>query len=613
MNASDKMHLLTDSFMYDPIGVALYDSKGRLVEINKVVEDRLSVSDKSSFLINHLFDTDYLSDIQKEQLRKGCVVNESFPIGFTITPSLDATGKKIGYTLLLTGVSSLQRAADKFDRKIEEMEYLVQRMAECVPGTVLFVDKEYRVRKVIANDPDLGVTDEVTGCYIDALPGVLYPGKIAKRILQAVQTCLEGEDTLTLDLPMRRDSGVCLYLKIHMVPVLHKYTIVYLCNQTGMVEAEKENRKLSTRLSERHNMMQLALEKSNVSVFSFNFEKHIACDRIHCKRCFQFYGTTNELLERNKFICRAWTILRQAEDAASFFTLFNRIREQKLVESKVTFRMKNNAGDYRYYEVCGKTQEYDKEGNPKLIIGTVTDVQDQIEYQQSLIRAKEKAESADHMKSAYLANMTHEIRTPLHAIVGFSDLLSIETDPEAREEYMNVIKTNNEMLMGLINDVLDMSKIEANMLTFTLASLNIPLWMQEMYNTVFLRIPPGVELIMDACEPVVLQTDKKRLTQILTNLLTNAIKHTEKGSIRFGYELQADEIRFYVVDTGSGMPEEQLEHIFSRFVQLQGAKQGIGLGLAICKGLVNKMGGAISVTSEEGKGSVFSFTLPRKK
>ncbi len=511
-------------------------------------------------------------------------------------------------------LTSIGRKTDEGDSEMpDEIDFIVQRMAECVPSTVLLIDKDYRVAKIIANEEDLGLTAEVLGCRIDKLPGILYPGAIGRRITSTIQSCLDTNNKLALDLPMRRCSGGCFYLKIHMVPVLHKYVIVYLCNQTAAVELERDNRRLSILLSEQHNVMKLALEKSEVTAYSFDFRKHTICEKDHCKRCFQFYGATNALLKRNKFICRAMTVLRHPEDTENFFTLFDRIREQKLSESKSFFRLKNNAGDYRYYEVCGRVQECDENGSAALIIGTITDIQDQMEYEQSLIKAKEQAESADHMKSAYLATMTHEIRTPLHAIVGFSDLLSIETDPESREEYMAVIKANNELLMGLINDVLDVSKIEANMMTFMLAPLDLPLWMQEVYNTISLRVPSGLALSMDPCQPLVFNTDKKRLTQIITNLLTNALKHTEEGSIRFGYRVEPDTVHFYVTDTGTGIPEDKLEHIFSRFVQLPGAKQGIGLGLPICKGLVNKMGGSIIAQSKEGVGSTFSFTLPLKQ
>ncbi|MEG1543286.1 MAG: HAMP domain-containing sensor histidine kinase, partial [Tannerellaceae bacterium] len=226
--------------------------------------------------------------------------------------------------------------------------------------------------------------------------------------------------------------------------------------------------------------------------------------------------------------------------------------------------------------------------------------------------AKEKAEEADKLKSAFLANMNHEIRTPLNAIVGFSQVLIEEEDKEKREEFAQIIYHNNELLQRLISDVLDISKIESNMITFTYALTDLPQLMKEIYNTISLRVPEGVELIMETAPAVELLTDRNRLTQILTNLLTNATKHTEKGYICFGYKVFDTEISFYVKDSGQGIPADKLETVFSRFVQLSDYTKGVGLGLAICKGFVSKLGGRIELTSEVGVGSTFTVILPRK-
>ncbi len=229
-------------------------------------------------------------------------------------------------------------------------------------------------------------------------------------------------------------------------------------------------------------------------------------------------------------------------------------------------------------------------------------------YGQQLKLAKEKAEEA-----AFLANMNHEIRTPLNTIVGFSQVLVDEDDLETRQEYADIIQSNNELLQRLITDVLDISKIESNTMTLSYADHNLPVLMKEIYNVIQLRMPENVKLELNECPPQLFYTDRNRLTQILTNLLTNAIKHTEKGFIRFGYEVTETDVIFSVEDSGEGIPDDKLEQIFSRFVQLNDWSKGVGLGLAICKGLITQMGGTISVSSVFGEGSVFTVVLPLKK
>lgn len=231
-------------------------------------------------------------------------------------------------------------------------------------------------------------------------------------------------------------------------------------------------------------------------------------------------------------------------------------------------------------------------------------------YGLQLKQAKDKAEEADRLKSAFLANMNHEIRTPLNAIVGFSQVLVDEEDRETRQEFADIIQNNNELLQRLIADVLDLSKIESNSMPLIYKDQDIPTLMKEIYSMILLRMHEGVELELHDCEELVMETDRNRLTQILTNLLTNAIKHTQEGSIRFGYKRSALSVEFFVQDSGEGIPEDKIDTIFSRFVQLDNWSKGVGLGLAICQGLVEQMGGNIRVTSRVGEGSVFYVTLP---
>ena len=232
---------------------------------------------------------------------------------------------------------------------------------------------------------------------------------------------------------------------------------------------------------------------------------------------------------------------------------------------------------------------------------------------QRMKEAHLKAEEANQLKSAFLANMSHEIRTPLNAIVGFSNLLSMVEDKEEMLEYAGIIETNTELLLQLINDILDMSKIESGMYDFHVTQVDANQLMSEVEQVARLRIRTD-EVSLSFAERLpqcVFHTDKNRLIQVLTNLVVNAIKFTSQGEIQIGYRLQdAHTLYFYVSDTGCGMSAEQCEHVFERFVKYNTFIQGTGLGLSICKMIIEKLGGEIGVQSESGKGSVFWFTLP---
>lgn len=268
-----------------------------------------------------------------------------------------------------------------------------------------------------------------------------------------------------------------------------------------------------------------------------------------------------------------------------------------------------------WVEVRAAVDERDANGKPLSLIGTSMTVTQRKEMEEALVQAKVKAEEANTLKSSFLANISHEIRTPLNAIVGFSSLLvSAERGiSEEKQEYINIIENNNTLLLQLISDVLDLSKIEAGTMESDYAPIDVHGLFIELEDTFRLRNKKsGIRICYrHRTTECVVKADRNRLVQVMMNLMNNAVKFTGEGSIEFGFDVREDGfLHFYVTDTGCGIPEERLEDIFGNFVKLNSFVQGTGLGLTICRAIVEKMGGKIGAVSRLGQGSTFWFTLP---
>ena len=300
------------------------------------------------------------------------------------------------------------------------------------------------------------------------------------------------------------------------------------------------------------------------------------------------------------------------EDQAVLKNFVGEVKTGKATSLRKEVRVCRENGKYTWTSINVMVRDYRPQDGIIEMLCINYDITPLKETEQKLIIARDKAEELDRLKSAFLANMSHEIRTPLNAIVGFSSLLA-ETDSRSeRQEYIKIVQENNELLLQLISDILDLSKIEAGTFNFVYTNVDVNETCAEIIKSMSMKVSKGVELIFEEPFPeCYIYTDKNRFTQVISNFINNALKFTQQGCITLGYEqVSHQKIKFYVRDTGMGIPEEKQKSVFERFVKLNTFVQGTGLGLSICKSIVSQMEGEIGVDSTEGVGSCFWFTHP---
>lgn len=363
-------------------------------------------------------------------------------------------------------------------------------------------------------------------------------------------------------------------------------------------------------------LMRLALEKSEVYPWQYNIEKDMYCNNeLILKR----YGFP--IGEQPVFNAQMFFSLIHPDDLPVVIPLFAQVLQGGEGDAQIRVQIRKPEGPvYEWFEYRCIAVSDKETGKVTDVIGTGACIEKYKQAEQRLInllKAKNQAEESNRLKSAFLANMSHEIRTPLNAILGFSEILITADDPEEKEEYVKIIRSNSDLLLKLINDILDISRIESGKTDFHYTDEDINELFDELGQSARIStqdkpVSITVKKGLPSCRMII---DRARVTQILMNFVSNAVKFTAQGSITLGYRLSKERrsIYFYVRDTGCGIAPDDCKQVFHRFVKLNDFAQGTGLGLSICETLVKKMNGYIGVKSALGKGSEFWFTLPLKR
>lgn len=351
--------------------------------------------------------------------------------------------------------------------------------------------------------------------------------------------------------------------------------------------------------------LHLTLRSSNVFPWFFNIEENTF---VINPEYFSYLGIPNE--KNNRLTSDEFINLIHPDDRQPMVEAFSQQIAGQLFLDPVPYRLLRGDGRYEWFEGRSTYLAKHSSGIPVRIVGICMSIQKSKDKEDEIALVRKN----DQLKSAFLANMSHEIRTPLNAIVGFSNLLA-EQDKFDQEEvvgFVSIINKNCEILLALINDILDLSKIEAGTMEFHFSNQSVHTLLDEIFDSQRLNMPAKVELkIVKEKEDKIIETDPVRLKQVINNFINNAVKFTTQGSITFGFSNdEKGYTRFFVQDTGKGIPAESQARIFERFYKADHFVQGAGLGLSICKTIIDYFNGTISLSSEVGKGTTFTIKIP---
>ncbi len=604
-------------FSNSPFGVALVDSEFKIRDVNEQIVNMFGFPKEK--LIGSTFQSishpdDYLKDFRKAlnvikgdrgsyTIEKRYFNKKGEIVWGRLTASKveDENGKfKFGIAII-EDISELRRNELILKKSEEKYRQLFENSIE----GIFVVQNGYCVYSNPSTSKIIGYSKEEI-CSLKVLD-LLYSDD--KQIIQKLLDNLKKGKKFSHDIRIKRKDGKLIWLFVNYTQIEWNNMPAYLCFVNDITIRKYTEQELE----ESKNTLAFALEGANLAFWDQNFitgeiKRNDQWAKMLGYEPEEMSGTISDVLN-----------IIHPDDYIKSKEISEKHKRGEIPVYKVEHRLKTKEGTWKWVLNWGKIFERNETGEPVRAIGIHMDINRQKQYEQELVKAKDAAEESDKLKSSFLANMSHEIRTPMNGIIGFSNmLLKKDLTEEKRKFYTQIIIDSSKQLLTIVNDILDISRIETEGLTINRNNVHLNEVIQEIF-TFFHPIAKKNDICLYSKkglgndESIVL-TDYVRLRQILTNLLNNAIKFTNCGQIRFGYHLNAQNIQFFVEDTGIGIAKEMQEKIFERFRQVEDhltrKHGGTGLGLAISKKLSELLGGKLWVESELGKGSTFYFTLP---
>ena len=630
----EEQRLFTESiYACLPVGIEIYDAHGVLRSINDHalrmygVDDRTSVVNIVNLYKSPFVDSELLARIQSgedislefeydfDRVNKDAYYSsynkDTMIYGVKVIPIWSRKKHLIGHILLANDMTSVKEVEFRTEESKKNLE-----MAKKAKDLIAKRDLAMKVSNIVHWDFDVNsqkfesYNDPINDYVSDRLltvseyMDVIYP-EDRSVFYDAMQSLIAGKN-VTINFTCRIQTKYdetwqyCDFMGVPFDQDENGDIIRY----TGFRQNIPKIQQLNRELKERNYKIELSFKTVGMSYWDFD---------VKSLKFSAFNDPINDFYSEKTITPEDYLNATHPDDVVFVRKYMEHMFRGIDKDFNVKYRSKTKWDDeWQTLLVTGIQVERDKEGHVTRYTGITINNTKWEKMIQQLKELKEKAELSDRLKSAFLANMSHEIRTPLNAIVGFSELMVTCDDPEEKKEYINIIQSNNELLLRLINDILDLSKIESGIIERRKENFNLAKVCNELFVTIQAKMTnPNVELRLDGpnSECWVL-LDRNRLKQVWMNFLTNAVKCTKSGYIKMGYGIERKGLRIYVEDTGIGIPDDLHDKVFTRFEKLNEFSQGTGLGLTISRAIVEAAGGEVGFTSKLGVGSTFWAWLP---